>query len=125
MNTQEVANRFYELAQQGNWDAIQDELFSAEAQSIEPDFAPQPIVKGIEAIKQKGENFNNMTEEVHGGYCNEPVIAGDFFSCAMGMDCTFKGQGRVKMDEIAVYEVQNGKIVKEQFFYNDNSEQNA
>lgn len=125
MNTQEVANRFYELAQQGNWDAIQDELFSAEAQSIEPDFAPQPVVKGIEAIKQKGVNFNNMTEEVHGGYCNEPVIAGDFFSCAMGMDCTFKGQGRVKMDEIAVYEVQNGKIVKEQFFYNDNSEQNA
>jgi hypothetical protein len=25
--------------------------------------------------------------------------------------------GRVKMDEIAVYEVKNGKIVKEQFFF--------
>jgi hypothetical protein len=30
---------------------------------------------------------------------------------------TVKGQGRMKMDEIAVYEVKDGKIVKEQFFY--------
>jgi hypothetical protein len=28
-----------------------------------------------------------------------------------------KGMGRVKMDEIAVYEVKDGKIVKEQFFF--------
>lgn len=32
------------------------------------------------------------------------------------MDVTMKGAGRVKMDEI-VYEVKNGKIVKEQFFF--------
>ena len=30
---------------------------------------------------------------------------------------TYKGMGRQKMDEIAVYEVKDGKIVKEQFFY--------
>lgn len=125
MTTQDVANKFYELAQRGDWDAIQDELFSQDAESIEPDFAPVPKVQGMEAIKQKGKNFGEMTEEVHGGYCNEPIVAGDFFSCAMGMDCTFKGQGRVKMDEIAVYEVRDGKIVKEQFFYNNNSEQEA
>ena len=35
----------------------------------------------------------------------------------MGMDVTMKGAGRVKMDEIALYEVKDGKIVKEQFFY--------
>jgi len=35
----------------------------------------------------------------------------------MGMDCTYKGMGRQKMDEIALYEVKDGKIVKEQFFY--------
>jgi hypothetical protein len=28
-----------------------------------------------------------------------------------------KGAGRVKMDEVAVYEVRDGKIVKEQFFF--------
>jgi hypothetical protein len=35
----------------------------------------------------------------------------------MGMDCTMKGMGRQKLEEIAVYEVKDGKIVKEQFFY--------
>jgi hypothetical protein len=30
---------------------------------------------------------------------------------------TMKGSGRMKMDEIALYEVKDGKIVKEQFFY--------
>jgi ketosteroid isomerase-like protein len=33
------------------------------------------------------------------------------------MDVTMKGQGRMKMDEIAVYGVKDGKIVSEQFFY--------
>jgi hypothetical protein len=35
----------------------------------------------------------------------------------MSFDATFKGGGRTKMDEICVYEVKDGKIVKEQFFY--------
>lgn len=35
----------------------------------------------------------------------------------MGMDVTLKGMGRMKMDEVPVNEVKDGKIVKEQFFY--------
>jgi hypothetical protein len=35
----------------------------------------------------------------------------------MGMEVTMKGAGRVDMHEICVYKVENGKIVKEQFFY--------
>ena len=58
-----------------------------------------------------------MVEEMHGGFSNQPQIAGNYFAVAMGMDVTMKGQGRMKMDEIAVYEVKDGKIVKEQFFY--------
>ena len=118
MTTQEVANRFHELAQQGDWGAIQDELFHADAVSQEPESAPEPqMVKGVDAIKKKGEMFAEMTEEVHGGYSNEPIVAGNHFSVAMGMDVTMKGQGRSAMDEIAVYHVEDGKIVKEQFFY--------
>lgn len=117
MTTQEVANRFYALAQTGQWGDIQDELFADNCVSIEPDFAPMVRAEGIDAIKAKGDNFNERVEEIHGGYCNEPIVAGTHFSCAMGMDCTMKGLGRQQMDEIAVYEVKDGKIVKEQFFY--------
>lgn len=118
MTTQDVANRFYELAQTGQWDQIQNELFAENARSIEPEHSPGlSSVEGMDAIRQKGQQFAQMVEEMHGGYTGQPQVAGNHFSVAMGMDCTMKGQGRMKMDEIAVYQVNDGKIVKEQFFY--------
>ena len=120
MTTQEVANRFSELAKTNRWDLIQDELFSDNAESIEPPHAAamgMTNVKGLDAIKKKGEQFNEMVEEVHDGRTSEPVVGGRFFSVAMMIDATMKGAGRQKMDEIAVYEVKDGKIVKEQFFF--------
>jgi hypothetical protein len=118
MTTQEVANRFNELAQSGQWQQIQDELFSDDAESIEPEHSQgMKSAKGREAISQKGKQFGEMVEEMHGGFTGAPQVAGNYFSVAMGMDCTMKGQGRMKMDEICVYEVKDGKIMKEQFFY--------
>lgn len=121
MTTQEVANRYKELDKEGKYDQIQDELYSADCESIEPAHAVAAMglknAKGIEEIKEKGRQFGAMIEEMHGGYCSEPVVAGDHFSVAMGMDATFKGQGRMKMDEIAVFKVKDGKIVSEQFFF--------
>jgi ketosteroid isomerase-like protein len=118
MTTQEIADRFYQLAEQGKWNEIQDELYSDEAESIEPPHSQGlQSAKGRDALKKKGENFNEAVEEMHGGYCGKPIVAGNHFSVAMGMDATMKGMGRVKMDEIAVYEVKDGKIVKEQFFF--------
>ena len=118
MTTQEVANRFNELAQQGNWNQIQEELYADDAESIEPPHAQGlQSAKGRDALKQKAEQFGSSVEEMHGGYSSEPLVAGNHFAVGMGMDATMKGMGRVKMDEIAVYEVKNGKIVKEQFFF--------
>jgi hypothetical protein len=120
MTTQEVANRFNELAQSGQWDKIQGELYAENAVSIEPPHGAamgMVNVEGMGAIKKKGEDFNTMVEVMHGGYSTQPVVGGNFFSVGMGMDVTLKGAGRMKMDEIAVYEVKEGKIVKEQFFF--------
>ncbi|HEX3166854.1 MAG TPA: nuclear transport factor 2 family protein [Chitinophagaceae bacterium] len=118
MTTQEVANRFNELAQTGQWEQIHSELFADNAVSVEPPASQgMQSVEGLAAIKEKGKRFSEMVEEMHGGYSTPPVVGGKFFSVAMGMDCTMKGMGRQKMDEIAVYEVKDGKIVKEQFFY--------
>ena len=120
MTTQDVANRFTELSKEGKFDVIQDELYSADCESIEPDGSSSEGLtnaKGMEAIKEKGKKFNESVEEMHGGYTGEPIVAGNYFSVAMGMDATMKGMGRVKMDEICVYEVKDGKITKEQFFF--------
>jgi ketosteroid isomerase-like protein len=118
MTTQEVANRMYELLKESKWEQVQQELFSDDAESIEPANSPGlQTVKGKDAIKKKGQDFSNMIEEVHGGYTGQPIVAGNYIALAMGFDATMKGMGRQKMDEIAVYEVKDGKIVKEQFFY--------
>lgn len=115
--TQEVADRFYELAQQGKFDQIQDELYDENVRSVEPAHSNWQNVQGIDKIKEKAKQWQEMTEEMHGGYTGKPQVAGNFFCCVMGMDVTIKGQGRVKMDEIAVYEVKDGKIVLEHFFF--------
>jgi hypothetical protein len=117
--TTEVAARFNELAKEGKWDQIQDELYADNAVSIEPP-GTQGLqsAEGLPAIKEKAKRFNEMVEEMHDGYSTDPIVAGNFFSVAMGLDATMKGMGRMRMDEIAVYEVKDGKIVKEQFFFN-------
>ena len=118
MTTQEIANRLSELFKEGKWMEAQAELFSDDAKSIEPPYAQgMASVEGMDAIRKKGEDFSSMMEEMHGGYSGEPIVAGNHIAIAMGMDVTMKGAGRVKMDEIAVYEVKDGQIVKAQFFY--------
>ena len=118
MTTQEVADRLYELFEQGKWKEAQEELFSKDAKSIEPPNAPGlHSVEGLDNIKKKGEMFESMVEEMHGGYTGKPIVAGNYIAFAMGMDATMKGSGRMKMDEIALYQVKDGKIVSEQFFF--------
>ena len=120
MTTQEVADKFMSLAKENKYDVIQDELYSQDCESIEPPHGAATgmgNVKGKDAIKEKGKRFNESIEEMHGGYTGEPIVAGNHFAVAMGMDVTMKGAGRMKMDEIAVYDVKDGKIIKEQFFF--------
>jgi hypothetical protein len=117
MTTQEVANRFYELAQQGQFDTIQKELFATNVKSIEPAHSGWQPVEGLDKVIEKGKQWHNSVEEMHGGYTNQPQVAGNFFTCTMGMEVTMKGQPRMKLDEVAVYEVRDGKIVLEQFFF--------
>lgn len=117
MTTQEVANRFSELAQQGNFEQILKELFADHAKSIEPEAGPFETVAGLDQIIAKGNKFHETVEEMHGGYTSGILVAGNYFTCTMGMDVTLKGAGRVKLDEVAVYKVEEGKIVSEQFFY--------
>ena len=118
MTTQDVANRLSELFRENKWSEAQEELFSEDAISIEPIHAQGlQSVKGLDNIKKKMDEFKAMIEQMHGGYVTGPTVAGNHIAFGIGIDVNFKGMGRQKMDEIAVYEVKDGKIVKEQFFF--------
>ena len=118
MSTQEIANRLVELCRSGDYETCYKELFDPNVWSIEPEGALGGKVQGLEAIAEKGKRWNEMMEEFHGSSVGDPIVCGNHFACTMTMDATLKGVGREKMEEICVYEVQNGKIVREQFFYN-------
>jgi len=118
MMTSQIADRLVELCRKGQFEAAQTELFAQDAVSIEPDGSQMELADGLAAIQEKGRQFMASVEEMHGIVISEPVVAANFFTVSMALDTTFKGRGRVNMEEICVYEVDDGKIVSEQFFYN-------
>ncbi|WP_149194465.1 SnoaL-like domain-containing protein [Luteimonas suaedae] len=121
MNTQQVAERLVALCREGKYEQAQQELYAEDAASIEMEGSPAGTagnVKGMDAIREKGRKWMENIVEVHGGSVSDPVVAGDWFSVAMGIDATYKDMGRMPMEEICVYQVRDGKVVREQFFYN-------
>jgi len=120
MNTQQVANRLVDLCRLGEFTKAQDELYAQDAASVEPAGVPAGqlgSVRGLDAIREKGKAFEQTYETIHGITVSDPLVAGEFFSIVMGLDATWKGRGRFAMEEICVYQVRDGKIVLEQFFY--------
>lgn len=117
MMTTQIAERLVELCRQGQFEQAQTELFAEDAISIEPDGAPVELVEGLEAIQEKGREFMRGVEAVHRIVVSEPTVAGNYFAVSMELDTTMKGRGRVRLEELCVYEVEDGKIISEQFFY--------
>jgi ketosteroid isomerase-like protein len=118
MTTQEIANKLADLCRKGEWATAQNELFAKDAVSIEqmesPGFAKE--TKGLDAIKKKGDAWEQMVTEVHGIKVSEPLVAENSFSVLMDMEMTMKQGGRQKMKEVCVYETKDGKIISERFF---------
>lgn len=117
MTTQEIANRLVELCRMGQNAQAYKELFASDAIAVEPAHTQAGETQGLDALLAKMEYFRGMIETYHSGTISEPLVAGNFFSVEMSMDVTYKGQPRRTEGEICVYEVKDGKIIKEQFFF--------
>jgi hypothetical protein len=118
LTTQEVAARFNELAQQELWFEIHDEFFADNVKSIDPPNSPyMGYAEGKAAVRKKGEDFVQKITAFHGATTSQPVIAGNHFAVSRDMEITVEGFGRIRINEIMLYEVKDGQIVLEQFFY--------
>ena len=121
MTTTEIANKLVDYCRTGDFPNCYSELYSLDCISIEPKGAMMEIANGMDEMAKKGKLWNDMVSEMHGAEVGEPIIAGNYFSLRMWNDMTFKDGNRQQMDEICIYEVKEGKIVKEQFFYDTSS----
>jgi len=117
MTTQQVADRLVALCRQGEILKAMEELYADEIVSIEPEHSPSKTAKGKKVVSEKGKQFASLIETRHDGSFSDPLVAGRYFSTAMMLDATFKGKGRMKLEEICLYEVKNGRIVWEQFYF--------
>ena len=118
MSTQQIATRLADLCRQGQFEAAQKELFAKDAVSIESEQTPEfpKETKGLDAIIDKGHKWSSMVEKIHGCTTSTPLVAGNAIAMTLALDVTMKGRGRMKMEEVCVYEVKDGKIASEQFF---------
>jgi len=118
LTTQEVAARFNELAQQEKWFEIQDELFADNVRSVDPSDSPYlGYAEGKGPVRKKGMDWGSKIQEVHDLSTTQPVVAGNHFAVGRNFELTVQGLGRIRIEEIMMYEVKNGQIVLEQFFY--------
>jgi len=128
MNTQNsqaltIGKRLVELCSQGgHLDAI-NELYADNITSVEVFGSPEmpAEMSGIDAIRGKNHWWMD-NHEVHDGSVSGPFPHGDQFIVVFEYDVTvlcdgpMKGQ-RMQMQEAGLYTVADGKIVREQFFY--------
>jgi ketosteroid isomerase-like protein len=118
-STLEIGKKYVALCKEGKNDVILDELFTKDTVSVEAGAPPgqDRTAKGLDAIRAKSkwwrENHTVHKAEVFGPYPHD-----DRFAVRFVYDVTNKPSNqRFTMDEVALFTVANGKIVKEEFFY--------
>lgn len=117
MSIREIAEDVVAMAKAGNLDGIGAKYWDDDVISFEAMEGPMAVTDGREAVEGKSEWWN-AAHEIHGVDAHGPFVNGDQFAVRFVMDVTNKESGeRITMDEVALYTVDDGRIVEERFFY--------
>ena len=119
MTTMEIAKKLVDLCKQGKNAEALDTLFSDDLISVEAGVPPgmEREAKGLAAVKAKGEWWV-ANHDIHSASVTGPWPHDDRFVVGFQYDVTNKPSGqRMKLDEVGLYTIRNGKIAREEFFY--------
>lgn len=117
--TNEIGKKYVALCKDGNHEEILKTLFAKDTVSVEAGAPPgqDRTVKGLDAIRAKGKWWSD-NHTVHKAEHSGPYPNDDRFAVRFTYDVTNKGSGqRFTMDEVGLFTVKDGKIVREEFFY--------
>jgi hypothetical protein len=119
MDTAQVGKQLVELCRKGEFHTCLETLYGKNVVSVEPmAMNNMPAeAKGIQAVLAKNKWFmDNHT--IHSAKVHGPFVARNQFIVQFEMDVTDKPTGkRAPMAEAGIYTVEDGKIVREEFFY--------
>ncbi len=119
MTTQQIANKLADYCKKGKWAKAQKELYADNVWSEEPAGLYPRVAKGMKQVTAKGEAWAKNAK-VYKMEVSKPLVAGNWITMKMTIDSQWKGMPRTKESELCLYQVKNGKIVSEQFFYDTN-----
>jgi ketosteroid isomerase-like protein len=117
--TLDVGKKYVALVKEGKNEVILNELFTKDTVSVEAGAPPgqDRAAKGLDAIKAKSKWWRE-NHTVHSAEATGPYPHDDRFAVRFVYDVTHKPSGkRFTMDEVGLFTVANGKIIKEEFFY--------
>ena len=77
-----------------------------------------PPTEGKDANRKREIEFFSSVEQFHDGAVVAHAVNGDVSFTQWMMDISFKGGQRMKMEQVAVRNWKDGKVVNERFFYN-------
>ena len=116
MTTQQVAQDLVSLCKAGKFEEAGEKYWADDVVSVEP-MGDNPESRGKQAAREKG-TWWSQHHDVHEVKVEGPYLNGDEFTVRFEMDVTNKDSGqRMKMDEVALYRLEGGKIAEERFFY--------
>lgn len=110
-----IADRLVTLCRERKFVEAYRELFGEEAESIDPMYMIMPPARGLITLIEREKQFLSKAI-IHDIEISEPLISGKHFAVRIRMDFTVEDRGRKLIDELAVYHVKSGKIVRQQFF---------
>jgi hypothetical protein len=120
LSIQDIAQGVRKCVLEQAYEKAYKTYFSPELTSAEPMGVPDREAKGKDAVAKKGMEWHTMME-THGVTVSEPLVTATHFVLKMSFDVTHKPSGqRMMMEELAVYTVEQGIIIREEFFYTPN-----
>ncbi|MGD9981745.1 MAG: SnoaL-like domain-containing protein [Hyphomonadaceae bacterium] len=116
MSTEKIAQAFTAALKAGDF-AQAETYWADDVVSIEAREGDMKEVRGRDAVHTKGDWWT-ANHDVHSFDVAGPYLNSGQFALRFTMDVTQKASGqRIKMDEVALYTVRDGKISEERFFY--------
>ncbi len=112
----EVAAELVRMFNDGQWSEIEEKFWSPKITSVEG-VGVAKAWKGRKAVDAKNKAWLD-THTIHSARAEGPFVGASGFAVRYSMEIEDKGNGqRTKMEEVGVYEVKDGKIVREEFMY--------
>ena len=116
MDTKIIADAFTALCAKGKFNEAGQTYWSDDIVSCEAMAGDMAEIKGRTAVEAKGVAWH-ASHDVHSVNVEGPYVHGHQFLVRFTMEVTPKGAECMKIDEMGLYSVLEGKIVEERFFF--------